>query len=116
MRGRSSATLRAVNALETRRRRRVWVRTATGQRVYAERDIARIRAIRRLLGLGPTVEDVRTCSDRIDLLIAHPDRRCRRRPRCHRHTTIRAMSSWAPPATPRWASRASARRSGLRRT
>ncbi|MGW6155788.1 MerR family transcriptional regulator [Streptomyces sp. NPDC055144] len=51
-------------------------RTATGQRVYAERDIARIRAIRRLLGLGLTVEDVRACADRIDVLVAHPDRRC----------------------------------------
>ncbi|MGW6404681.1 MerR family transcriptional regulator [Streptomyces sp. NPDC055134] len=51
-------------------------RTATGQRVYAERDIARIRVIRRLLGLGLTVEDVRACADRIDILMANPDRRC----------------------------------------
>ncbi|MFE7776235.1 alcohol dehydrogenase catalytic domain-containing protein [Streptomyces sp. NPDC057445] len=34
---------------------------------------------------------------------------------CQRRTTIRAMSSRAPPATSRRASRASARRSGLRR-
>ncbi|MFD8568781.1 MerR family transcriptional regulator [Streptomyces sp. NPDC057694] len=51
-------------------------RTTTGQRVYAERDLARIRVIRRLLSLGLTVEDVRTCADRLDLLLAEPGRRC----------------------------------------
>ncbi|MER5949849.1 MerR family transcriptional regulator [Streptomyces sp. NPDC001904] len=51
-------------------------RTTTGQRVYAERDLARVRAIRRLLSLGLTVEDVRACADRIDLLLADPVRRC----------------------------------------
>ncbi|WP_353946836.1 MerR family transcriptional regulator [Streptomyces sp. HUAS MG91] len=52
------------------------LRTTTGQRVYAERDLARIRAVRRLLSLGLTVEDVRACADRIDLLLADPGRRC----------------------------------------
>ncbi|MFI7011057.1 MerR family transcriptional regulator [Streptomyces sp. NPDC050145] len=51
-------------------------RTGTGQRVYAERDVARIRVIRHLLSLGLTVQDVRACADRIDLLLADPTRRC----------------------------------------
>jgi len=51
-------------------------RTTTGQRVYAERDLARVRVIRRLLSLGLTVEDVRACADRIDLLVAGPVQRC----------------------------------------
>lgn len=51
-------------------------RTTTGQRVYAERDLARVRVIRRLLSLGLTVEDVRACADRIDLLLGEPVRRC----------------------------------------
>ncbi|MEU6393685.1 MerR family transcriptional regulator [Streptomyces sp. NPDC046939] len=51
-------------------------RTATGQRDYAEQDLARIRVVRQLLSLGLTVADVRACADRIDLLIAQPDRTC----------------------------------------
>ncbi|MGW2344359.1 MerR family transcriptional regulator [Streptomyces sp. NPDC001661] len=51
-------------------------RTAAGQRAYSQGDLARIRVVRRLLSLGLTVADVRACADRIDLLIAEPDRRC----------------------------------------
>ncbi|MEV5610881.1 MerR family transcriptional regulator [Streptomyces sp. NPDC052225] len=51
-------------------------RTASGQRDYTERDMARIRVVRRLLALGLTVADVRACADRIDLLLAQPGRRC----------------------------------------
>ncbi|GGP04059.1 MerR family transcriptional regulator [Nonomuraea glycinis] len=36
-------------------------RTATGQRRYGPRDVARVRLIRRLLSVGLTVEDVRGC-------------------------------------------------------
>ena len=43
-------------------------RTATGQRVYGPREVARIRVIRQLLDLGLTVADVRMCADRLDLL------------------------------------------------
>ncbi|MFC5744397.1 MerR family transcriptional regulator [Actinomadura rugatobispora] len=43
-------------------------RTASGQRLYGPREIARIRIIRRLLGLGLTVEDIRRCAHRLDLL------------------------------------------------
>ncbi|WP_329261380.1 MerR family transcriptional regulator [Actinoallomurus sp. NBC_01490] len=42
-------------------------RTATGQREYGPRDVARIRIIRQLLSLGLTVADVRSCADRLDL-------------------------------------------------
>jgi MerR family transcriptional regulator, copper efflux regulator len=37
-------------------------------RVYGLREVARLRAIRELLGLGLTVADIRACADRLDLL------------------------------------------------
>jgi DNA-binding transcriptional MerR regulator len=43
-------------------------RTATGQREYGQREVARIRVIRELLSLGLTVADIRSCADRLDLL------------------------------------------------
>lgn len=43
-------------------------RTATGQREYGQREVARIRVIRELLSLGLTVADIRDCADRLDLL------------------------------------------------
>jgi MerR family transcriptional regulator, copper efflux regulator len=43
-------------------------RTRSGQRVYGPREVARLRAIRELLGLGLTVADIRACADRLDLL------------------------------------------------
>lgn len=43
-------------------------RTATGQREYGPREVARIRVIRELLSLGLTVADIRDCADRLDLL------------------------------------------------
>lgn len=43
-------------------------RTLTGQRVYGPREVARLRVIRELLGLGLTVADIRDCADRLDLL------------------------------------------------
>lgn len=43
-------------------------RTRTGQRVYGPHEVARLRVIRELLGLGLTVADIRGCADRLDLL------------------------------------------------
>ncbi|MFE6036579.1 MerR family transcriptional regulator [Streptomyces sp. NPDC056452] len=51
-------------------------RSTTGQREYGTRDVARVRVIRELLSLGLTVEDVRHCSDRLDLLVDGPPRPC----------------------------------------
>ncbi|MET7370249.1 MerR family transcriptional regulator [Streptomyces sp. NPDC005566] len=51
-------------------------RSTTGQREYGPRDVARVRVIRELLSLGLTVEDVRHCSDRLDLLVDGPPQRC----------------------------------------
>ncbi|MGW4231241.1 MerR family transcriptional regulator [Streptomyces sp. NPDC004980] len=51
-------------------------RSTTGQRQYGTRDVARVRVIRELLALGLTVEDVRHCSDRLDLLVDEGPRRC----------------------------------------
>ncbi|MFS8198163.1 MerR family transcriptional regulator [Streptomyces sp. CWNU-52B] len=53
-------------------------RTATGQREYGPGEVARVRVIRELLGLGLTVEDLRAIADRIDLLVENPRRRCGR--------------------------------------
>jgi MerR family copper efflux transcriptional regulator len=44
-------------------------RTGTGQRVYGRREVARLRVIRQLLGLGLTVADLRNCADRLHLLV-----------------------------------------------
>ncbi|WP_317633411.1 MerR family transcriptional regulator [Streptomyces sp. SCSIO ZS0520] len=53
------------------------VRSASGQRVYGSADLARIRVVRELLGLGLTVRDVRRCADRLDELAGDPaPRRC----------------------------------------
>lgn len=43
-------------------------RTSAGQRIYGPRELARIRIIRELLGLGLTIADIRDCADRLDLL------------------------------------------------
>ncbi|MDN3359142.1 MerR family transcriptional regulator [Actinomadura sp. DC4] len=43
-------------------------RTATGQREYGAREVARVRVIRELLSLGLTVADLQGCAERLDLL------------------------------------------------
>jgi DNA-binding transcriptional MerR regulator len=43
-------------------------RTAGGQRWYGPSEIARIRLVRGLLALGLTVEDIRRCAHRLDML------------------------------------------------
>jgi MerR family copper efflux transcriptional regulator len=43
-------------------------RTATGQREYGTREVARVRVIRELLSLGLTIADVRSCADRLHLI------------------------------------------------
>jgi MerR family transcriptional regulator, copper efflux regulator len=43
-------------------------RTATGQREYDPREVARVRVIRELLSLGLTIADVRSCADRLHLI------------------------------------------------
>ncbi|MCX4967869.1 MerR family transcriptional regulator [Streptomyces sp. NBC_00654] len=47
-------------------------RTATGQREYGARDIARIGVVRELLALGLTVEDVRGCAGHLETLLDAP--------------------------------------------
>jgi MerR family transcriptional regulator, copper efflux regulator len=43
-------------------------RTRAGQRVYGPKEVARLRVIRELLGLGLTVAHIRGCADSLDLL------------------------------------------------
>ncbi|MGW2506252.1 MerR family transcriptional regulator [Streptomyces sp. NPDC001588] len=52
-------------------------RTAAGQRRYGPREVARVRVIRELLGLGLTVEDLRGITDRIHLLTGDGQLRCK---------------------------------------
>ncbi|MEU3464032.1 MerR family transcriptional regulator [Streptomyces sp. NPDC006733] len=52
------------------------VRTASGQREYGADEVARVRVIRDLLGLGLTIEDLRSCADRLHLLTQDPPPRC----------------------------------------
>lgn len=54
-------------------------RTVTGQREYSAREIARVRVIRELLSVGLTVEDVRSCADRLHLLEDGLPGRCSQR-------------------------------------
>lgn len=54
-------------------------RTATGQREYTARDVARVRVIRELLSTGLTVADLRRSADRLPLLDEGLPGRCRRR-------------------------------------
>ncbi|MET7648247.1 MerR family transcriptional regulator [Streptomyces sp. NPDC005426] len=51
-------------------------RTASGQREYGPVEIARVRIIRDLLTLGLTIEDLRSCADRLHLLTQDPPPRC----------------------------------------
>ncbi|BAJ27706.1 MULTISPECIES: MerR family transcriptional regulator [Kitasatospora] len=51
-------------------------RSSSGQRVYGETDVARVRVIRGLLALGLTLGDLRGHAEAVDLLLADPARRC----------------------------------------
>ncbi|MFE2042091.1 MerR family transcriptional regulator [Streptomyces sp. NPDC059477] len=47
-------------------------RSPSGQRDYGSGELAVLHVIRRLLGLGLTVEDLRGIADRLPLLAEHP--------------------------------------------
>ncbi|MFJ3220210.1 MerR family transcriptional regulator [Kitasatospora sp. NPDC086801] len=51
-------------------------RSASGQREYGPTEVARVRAIRRLLAVGLTVDDLASRPHRLDLLTEEPPRRC----------------------------------------
>ncbi|MBD0692365.1 MerR family transcriptional regulator [Streptomyces sp. CBMA123] len=55
-------------------------RTPSGQREYGPGEVARVRAIRRLLAVGLTVDDLVSRVHRFDLLDADPPRRCSAEP------------------------------------
>ncbi|MFB7333032.1 MerR family transcriptional regulator [Streptomyces adustus] len=70
-------------------------RTASGQRRYGPDDVARLRVIRELLGLGLTVEDLRVVADRSQLLAENPHGPA---PSAHRARRARVWSNadWLP--------------------
>ena len=51
-------------------------RSAAGQREYGPDEVARVRVIRELLGLGLTIEDLRSIADRLGLLVENPRPPC----------------------------------------
>ncbi|MEV7914823.1 MerR family transcriptional regulator [Streptomyces griseus] len=51
-------------------------RTASGQRDYRPAEVALLRVIRELLSSGFTIEDLRSCADRLHLLTEDPPPRC----------------------------------------
>ncbi|MBV2153049.1 MerR family transcriptional regulator [Kitasatospora sp. SUK 42] len=51
-------------------------RSASGQREYGPAEVARVRAIRQLLAVGLTVDDLVSRVHRLDLLSEDPPRRC----------------------------------------
>lgn len=51
-------------------------RSTSGQRMYAPTDVARVRVVRELLGLGLTIEDVRGFASRLDLFTDGTQPRC----------------------------------------
>ncbi|MFG2358401.1 MerR family transcriptional regulator [Streptomyces sp. NPDC048521] len=72
----AGTTARALRFYEQRGLLPPPVRTASGQREYGPGEVARVRIIRDLLALGLTVEDLRSCADRLHLLAEDPPPRC----------------------------------------
>ncbi|GAA2243922.1 MerR family transcriptional regulator [Streptomyces amakusaensis] len=72
----AGTTARALRFYEQRGLLPPPARTASGQRTYTPGDVARVRAIRDLLALGLTVEDLRGRADRLHLLTEYPPPRC----------------------------------------
>ncbi|MET9730250.1 MerR family transcriptional regulator [Streptomyces sp. NPDC006458] len=72
----AGTTARALRFYEQRGLLPPPLRTPSGQREYGPRDVARVRVIRDLLGLGLTIEDLRGCADRLHLLTEDPPPRC----------------------------------------
>jgi DNA-binding transcriptional MerR regulator len=52
-------------------------RSPSGQREYGPAEVARVRAVRELLALGLTLEDVGRRADRLDALVRDRPRECR---------------------------------------
>ncbi|MFG3367044.1 MerR family transcriptional regulator [Streptomyces sp. NPDC090032] len=72
----AGTTPRALRFYEQRGLLRPPERTASGQREYGSAEIVQVRFIRGLLALGLTVEDLRSCADRLHLLAQNPPPRC----------------------------------------
>ncbi|MEV7521793.1 MerR family transcriptional regulator [Streptomyces sp. NPDC091371] len=72
----AGTTARALRLYEERGLLPPPVRSPSGQRVYGPAEVALVRVIRELLGLGLTIEDLRTRADRLPLLTQDPPPRC----------------------------------------
>ena len=72
----AGTTPRALRFYEQRGLLRPPDRSASGQREYGPAEVTQVRFIRELLGLGLTVEDLRSCADRLHLLAQNPPPRC----------------------------------------
>ncbi|MFH9400623.1 MerR family transcriptional regulator [Streptomyces sp. NPDC017638] len=65
----AGTTPRALRLYEARGLLPPPARTPSGQREYGRAEVARVRVIRSLLGLGLTLEDIRRRAHRLDLLV-----------------------------------------------
>ncbi|MFJ6754467.1 MULTISPECIES: MerR family transcriptional regulator [unclassified Streptomyces] len=72
----AGTTARALRLYEERGLLPPVARTPSGQRRYADTDVALVRMIRELLSLGLTIEDLRTRADRLPLLTRDPAPAC----------------------------------------
>ncbi|MEU8927471.1 MerR family transcriptional regulator [Kitasatospora sp. NPDC048545] len=72
----AGTTPRALRFYEQRGLLHPTARTASGQREYGPREVARVRVIRRLLALGLTMDDLAARAHRLDLLTEDPPQRC----------------------------------------
>ncbi|MFD7258349.1 MerR family transcriptional regulator [Streptomyces sp. NPDC059874] len=72
----AGTTARALRLYEERGLLPPPVRSPSGQRVYGPAEVALVRVIRELLGLGLTIQDLRTRADRLVLLTQDPPPPC----------------------------------------
>ncbi|MER7669927.1 MerR family transcriptional regulator [Kitasatospora sp. NPDC096128] len=72
----AGTTPRALRFYEERGLLRPPSRTPSGQREYGPGEVARVRAIRQLLSVGLTVDDLVSRAHRFDLLDEDPPVRC----------------------------------------
>lgn len=72
----AGTTPRALRFYEERGLLHPPARSASGQREYGPAEVARVRAIRQLLAVGLTVDDVASRAHRLDLLEQDPPVRC----------------------------------------
>lgn len=99
----AGATPRALRFYEQRGLLPAPARSASGQRVYGPDDVARVRAIRELVSLGLTLEDIRGFVSRLELLTEDPELRCSAAAAASDSPAEPPAAAGAPTGSPAWA-------------